>query len=79
MSHRSTRPPSVFTDASGEEHLVHRDVVSLEVGDEVYAFERYTPRDKEVEGVWYRGCVDYWELKLDINATLYFQLRCVHI
>ncbi|KAI0700925.1 cytoplasmic protein [Cytidiella melzeri] len=57
MSHRSTRPPSVFTDASGEEHLVHRDVVSLEVGDEVYAFERYTPKDKEVEGVWYRGYV----------------------
>lgn len=48
---------STFTDASGDEHLVHRDVVSLEVGDEVYAFERYTPRDKEVEGVWYRGCV----------------------
>ncbi|KAI0812456.1 cytoplasmic protein [Irpex lacteus] len=57
FSHRSTRPPSVFTDASGEEHLVHRDVVSLEVGDEVYAFERYTPKDKEVEGVWYRGYV----------------------
>lgn len=48
---------STYTDASGDEHLVHRDVVSLEVGDEVYAFERYTPKDKEVEGVWYRGCV----------------------
>ena len=48
---------STFTDASGEEHLVHRDVVSLEVGDEVYAFEKYTPRDKDVEGIWYRGCV----------------------
>ncbi|KAL6308154.1 cytoplasmic protein [Sparassis latifolia] len=48
---------SSFTDASGEEHLVHRDVVSLEVGDNVYAFEKYTPRDKEVEGVWYRGYV----------------------
>lgn len=47
---------STFTDASGEEHLVHRDVVSLEVGDEVYAFEKYTPRDKDVEGIWYRGC-----------------------
>lgn len=46
---------STFTDASGDEHLVHRDVVSLEVGDNVYAFEKYTPRDKEVEGVWYRG------------------------
>lgn len=48
---------SIYTDASGEEHLVHRDVVSLEVGDNVYAFEKYTPRDKEVEGTWYRGCV----------------------
>ncbi|CAL1708002.1 unnamed protein product [Somion occarium] len=48
---------STFTDASGEEHLVHRDVVSLEVGDEVYAFEKYTPRDKDVEGIWYRGYV----------------------
>lgn len=48
---------STYTDASRDEHLVHRDVVALEVGDEVYAFERYTPRDKEVEGIWYRGCV----------------------
>ncbi|KAI8969583.1 cytoplasmic protein [Trametes punicea] len=48
---------SNFTDASGDEHLVHRDVVSLEVGDNVYAFEKYTPRDKEAEGVWYRGYV----------------------
>lgn len=40
-----------------DDNLVHRDVVSLEVGDEVYAFEKYTPRGKEVEGVWYRGCV----------------------
>ena len=46
---------STWTDASGDEHLVHRDVVSLEVGYNVYAFEKYTPRDKEVEGVWYRG------------------------
>ena len=46
---------STWTDASGDEHLVHRDVVSLEVGHNVYAFEKYTPRDKEVEGVWYRG------------------------
>ncbi|KAI0082009.1 cytoplasmic protein [Panus rudis PR-1116 ss-1] len=58
LSNRSYRTHlSTFTDASGEEHLVHRDVVSLEVGDEVYAFEKYTPRDKEVEGIWYRGYV----------------------
>ncbi|GJE96717.1 cytoplasmic protein [Phanerochaete sordida] len=48
---------STFTDASGDDNLVHRDVVSLEVGDEVYAFERYIPKDKEVEGIWYRGYV----------------------
>ena len=46
---------STWTDACGDEHLVHRDVVSLEVGDNVYAFEKYTLRDKEVEGVWYCG------------------------
>ncbi|KAF7362005.1 hypothetical protein MVEN_00545700 [Mycena venus] len=48
---------STVTESSTEDHLVHRDVVSLEVGDEVYAFEKYTPRGKEVEGVWYRGYV----------------------
>ncbi|RDX50021.1 cytoplasmic protein [Lentinus brumalis] len=48
---------STWTDASGDEHLVHRDVVQLEVGDNVYAFEKYIPRDKEVEGIWYRGYV----------------------
>jgi hypothetical protein len=45
------------TEASNDEHLVHRDVVSLEVGDEVYAFEKYMPKGKEVEGIWYRGYV----------------------
>ena len=35
-----------------------RDVVTLEVGDEIYAFEKYTPGPRDhVEGVWYRGCV----------------------
>ncbi|KAG6820881.1 hypothetical protein H0H93_010225 [Arthromyces matolae] len=49
---------STVTEASTDEGLLHRDVVSLEVGDEVYAFEKYTPRSKEpVEGVWYRGYV----------------------
>lgn len=47
---------STVTEASNDE-LVHRDVVSLEVGDEVYAFEKYTPKGKEVEGIWYRGYV----------------------
>ena len=44
-----------WTDTSGDEHLVHRDVASIEVGDNVYAFETYTLRDKEAEGVWYFG------------------------
>ncbi|KAG6854061.1 hypothetical protein C0991_011039 [Blastosporella zonata] len=49
---------STVTSASSEADLLHRDVVSLEVGDEVYAFEKYTPRSKEpVEGDWYRGYV----------------------
>jgi dedicator of cytokinesis protein 3 len=37
--------------------MLNREVVSLEVGDEVYAFEKYTPRGKETDGVWYRGYV----------------------
>ncbi|KAJ7129841.1 C2 domain in Dock180 and Zizimin proteins-domain-containing protein [Mycena crocata] len=49
---------STVTESSADDsHLVHRDVVSLEVGDEVYAFEKYTPKAKEVEGIWYRGYV----------------------
>ncbi|KAJ7714176.1 C2 domain in Dock180 and Zizimin proteins-domain-containing protein [Mycena maculata] len=48
---------STVTESSTDDHLVHRDVVSLEVGDEVYAFEKYTPKGKEVEGIWYRGYV----------------------
>ncbi|EEB95310.1 hypothetical protein MPER_05735, partial [Moniliophthora perniciosa FA553] len=47
---------SVVTEGSTDDQA-HRDVVSLEVGDEVYAFEKYTPRGREVDGVWYRGYV----------------------
>lgn len=62
-SHRDTRISSSrprlsnLTQASTASSFIHRDVVALEVGDEVYAFEKYTPRGKETEGVWYRGCV----------------------
>lgn len=49
---------SIVTENSVEDHYVHRDVVSLEVGDEVYAFEKYVPRGNEVDGVWYRGYVN---------------------
>jgi dedicator of cytokinesis protein 3 len=55
ISHRNRL--STVTEVSTDDNLVNRDVVSLEVGDEVYAFEKYTPRAKEVEGTWYRGYV----------------------
>ncbi|PCH43835.1 cytoplasmic protein [Wolfiporia cocos MD-104 SS10] len=64
------------TDASGDEHLVHRDVVSLEVGDNVYAFEKYTPRDKEVEGIWYRGYVDGTSRRPQVNWALVSDPSC---
>lgn len=59
---RETRLPnrnrlSTVTEAS-DHSVVLRDVVSLEVGDEVYAFEKYTPAPKDsAEGIWYRGYV----------------------
>ncbi|KAJ3508883.1 hypothetical protein NLJ89_g5517 [Agrocybe chaxingu] len=62
-SRRDTRASSrnrlsTVTEASTDEHPVMRDVVTLEVGDEVYAFERYTPSNREpVENIWYRGYV----------------------
>ena len=55
VNRRDTKLSSRTHISTWDEHLVHRDVVSLEVGDNVYAFEKYTPRDKEVEGVWYCG------------------------
>lgn len=45
---------STVTEGSSDD-ILHRDVVSLEVGDEVYAFEKFTPKAKEADGVWYRG------------------------
>ena len=69
-SRRETRPSSrnrlsTVTEASTDDHSVMRDVVSLEVGDEVYAFEKYTPSNKEpVEGCWYRGYVCLISLSL---------------
>jgi len=40
-------------EPSGSELMI----VELDVGDDVYAFERYVPKGKEVEGIWYRGYV----------------------
>ena len=62
---------SAFTDVSGttDDPLIHRDIVSLEVGDEIYAFEKYTPKGKEVEGIWYRG---YAYPLRELNPVLIF-------
>lgn len=46
---RSTGEPDV------NDLLAHKDIVPLEVGDNVYAFEQYTPKGSETNGVWYRG------------------------
>lgn len=48
-----THRTSGITDTSADE--LQQDVVSLEVGDEIYAFEKYTPKGKETDGIWYRG------------------------
>lgn len=61
-SRRETRTSSrhrlsTVTEASTDDNSVMRDVVTLEVGDEIYAFERYTPGPREPpDNVWYRGC-----------------------
>ncbi|KDR75412.1 hypothetical protein GALMADRAFT_249465 [Galerina marginata CBS 339.88] len=56
--HSSRNRLSTVTEASTDDHSVMRDVVTLEVGDEIYAFEKYTPSPRDqVEGVWYRGYV----------------------
>lgn len=57
--HSTRNRLSTVTEASStDDHSTMRDVVSLEVGDEVYAFEKYIPTGRDhVEGIWYRGCV----------------------
>ncbi|KAJ7594838.1 C2 domain in Dock180 and Zizimin proteins-domain-containing protein [Mycena floridula] len=65
------RPLSSVTEVSTDEHYVYRDVVSLEVGDEVYAFEKYTPTlAREVDGVWYRGYVVCTTRRPSVNWAL---------
>jgi hypothetical protein len=68
---------SSLTEVSGDDHsVILKDVLSLEVGDEVYAFEKYTPSPKDnVEGPWYRGCVVFlcclfFMLNLPVSAQL---------
>jgi len=71
---------STVTEASTDDHSVMRDVVTLEVGDEVYAFEKYTPSPREpVEGVWYRGCVRWFSRQgSDQLNKIHFQLCRLH-
>lgn len=38
-----------------EDSATNDMIVGLDVGDDVYAFERYVPKGKEVSGIWYRG------------------------
>ncbi|KAG2015952.1 cytoplasmic protein [Coprinopsis cinerea AmutBmut pab1-1] len=47
---------STVTEVSVDDQQ-NRDVVNLEVGDEVYAFERYIPPNGRETDVWYRGYV----------------------
>ncbi|KAF8894918.1 cytoplasmic protein [Gymnopilus junonius] len=62
---------STVTEASADDHSVMRDVVTLEVGDEIYAFEKYTPGPREqVEGVWYRGYVLCTTLRPPVTWSL---------
>lgn len=57
FSARNRLSVATQTSTLPDDHsAVLRDVVSLEVGDEVYAFEKYTPSPKDsTEGPWYRG------------------------
>ncbi|KAH8828153.1 hypothetical protein DL96DRAFT_1602008 [Flagelloscypha sp. PMI_526] len=56
-SRRDTRVRSARLSPVLSVDELNREVVNLEVGDEVYAFEQYTPKGREVEGIWYRGYV----------------------
>jgi hypothetical protein len=81
-SHRDTRISSrprlsTVTQASTASSFIHRDVVALEVGDEVYAFEKYTPRGKETEGVWYRGYVITFILEKTLVSPYHLDMLSV--
>lgn len=71
LSSRNNNRLSTVTEASTESHAANRDVVSLEVGDEVYAFEKYTPSAREsVEGDWYRGYVVTTTRRPSVNRLI---------
>ncbi|KAF8521278.1 cytoplasmic protein [Hysterangium stoloniferum] len=50
-----------------EESASHEMIVALDVGDDVYAFERYVPKGKEADGIWYRGYVVCTSRRSDTN------------
>lgn len=69
---------SIVTESSGDDHFINRDVVSLEVGDEIYAFEKYTPRNRDVDGPWYRGyAICLYKLKENSNNRVLTGMSCV--
>lgn len=71
---------STVTEASADENTFS-NVVNLEVGDEVYAFEKYTPSPREpVDGIWYRGCVIHQRQTRPsgIDSFYILKLRCLH-
>lgn len=54
----STEEDALKLNGAGKEDpdaAANEMIVALDVGDDVYAFERYAPKGKEVDGVWYRG------------------------
>lgn len=50
-----TRTPNGLKDQ--DDSCSNDMIVALDVGDDVYAFERYVPKGKEVQGIWYRGYI----------------------
>ncbi|KZV88707.1 cytoplasmic protein [Exidia glandulosa HHB12029] len=64
--------PRTGADASryheDERERAAHEIVALELGDEIYAFERYTPKASETRDVWYRGYV-WCPARHESNAT----------
>ncbi|GJJ06217.1 hypothetical protein Clacol_000407 [Clathrus columnatus] len=55
--HESKVGSNASSSRNNEESAANDMIVGLDVGDDVYAFERYVPKGKEVDGIWYRGYV----------------------
>lgn len=59
---RATGRLSTVLELEGEDDDPNPYVVALEVGDEVYAFEEFVPKQSESKGIWYRGSVHYFRI-----------------